>query len=105
MNTVSANLKSTSVTAISTDHSKIDDARNPDKNVSEEYSKEMTDMKKEYSGISKDGDTLELSKLATCSKETLKQLYNSRQITKQQFDKHMARFKGNDDVSTTKSQV
>ena len=30
MNTVSANLKSTSVTAISTDHSKIDDARNPD---------------------------------------------------------------------------
>ena len=46
---------------------------------------------KQYSRVSKDGDTLEItaSELISASESKLKQLYSNRQITKQQYDKYM----------------
>ena len=57
-----------------------------------EYEKKYLNIKKRYSRISSDGDILELSQLSTCSKNELKDLYTSNQITRKQYMMHINRF-------------
>lgn len=62
--------------------------------VRERSSQKNTGSIKKYDQISKDGDTLELSKpkisdamLSGYSEARLKQLFNSKEISRQQYDK------------------